>query len=63
MSADNWAICPRCKKNKQLTGIDEYTLREDYEIGIQDGEFYARYKGRCNSCDFDFRYDYSKKVE
>ena len=36
------------------------TLREDYEIGIDEGGgFYAIYKGRCSDCDFshEFRHE------
>ena len=56
MSADNWTSCPRCK----TPGM----LREDYGVGIEDGEFYVIYSGACRSttCDFAFRFDFERLV-
>lgn len=92
MSADNWAICPKCQKveddkhakivEKAETSygkipVDEYlnlleksrqpvkldfTLREDYEIGIQDNEFYVKYKSNCKVCGFSYEYKYDKRI-
>lgn len=88
MSADNWAICPKCKAEKDesdeqvknaygVVPADEYmylvelskkklenTLREDYEIGIYDGnEFYINYTGRCSVCGFEKRFKHTEKLE
>jgi hypothetical protein len=42
----------------------ESTLREDYEIGIdQDGEFYVSYLGHCDMCGFEFSYEYKQQLE
>jgi hypothetical protein len=38
------------------------TLREDYEIGIQDGEFDIFYRGHCDTCGFNFSYKYNQKA-
>lgn len=92
MSADNWAICPKCQRladdNKEklenklersygkipaeeyLNLLEEsrqpvkldFTLREDYEIGIQNNEFYVRYKGNCK-CGFNYEYKYDKVID
>ena len=94
MSADNWAVCPKCNKQqaearqkredeiKAMYGAvpaekwleakkqfeateerEEYTLREDYEIGITpDGEFYAIYSGGCRECSFSFEFKHEEKV-
>jgi hypothetical protein len=61
MSADNWGICPKCKNPDQ-------TLREDYEIGIYEGEFYIRYKGHCQpgerygGCGFKHTFKHDEKI-
>ncbi len=48
------------KADKPFKEPDD-TLREDYEIGINtDGEFYAIYSGRCETCGFSFTF---KKTE
>jgi hypothetical protein len=43
MSADNWTKCPRCGRD----GEDDGGLREDYEVGIWNGQFHADYSGIC----------------
>ncbi len=93
MSADNWAICPKCQKieddkheklvqkveasygkvpvdeylsllekSRQLVKMD-FTLREDYELGIQDDEFYVRYSSSCKVCGFKYDYKYDAPVK
>lgn len=43
---------------------EEYTLREDYEIGIMhDGEFYVIYKGKCTVCGFSHNFKHEEKLE
>lgn len=42
MSADNWCECPWCG--------DSDSWREDYEMGMSDGEFSVGYHGRCIHC-------------
>jgi hypothetical protein len=57
MSADNWAVCPKCNKG---TDRDALAFREDYEIGmLRDGEFYVYYRGECADCGFkhEFRHE------
>ena len=39
------------------------TLREDYSIGIQDGEFSVGYCGRCDTCGFKFEYKHKEEVQ
>lgn len=93
MSADNWAICPKCTekalKNKVVASAKakqaygkvsadeyleliktanieyepEYTLREDYELGIFDGEFYVNYHGNCQICGFNFKHSYKEVIK
>ncbi len=88
MSADNWAICPKCKKiqekkadeNIKMVAAaygkvpeDEYlkmkkellnppkqedSLREDYELGIDDeGTFSISYSAYCSECGFKFLFE------
>lgn len=93
MSADNWAVCPKCwedrnrEQEKLQTKVDEAygkvtskeylamlhrlenppklenTLREEYELGILDGEFYVRYKGSCRVCGFSYEYKQDVPLE
>lgn len=94
MSADNWAICPKCHEafEKKLIEFDETveksygkvppeeyirliaqraeletkeeptTLREDYEQGILEGEYFLRYSGYCDVCKFEFTKKIDEKV-
>jgi len=65
MSANNWAICPKCKKERVewKSEIDKNSFREDYEIGLsEDGYFSVSYGGRCDRCGFSFQYNYEKKA-
>ncbi len=93
MSADNWAICPVCKKNNDEANTNriadaeakygkvssfqyresakeaersivlEESLREDFGIGInEDGEFYVTYRGHCEVCGLDFKYNHAENV-
>lgn len=44
--------------NLKSDRVDE-TFREDWEIGLSDGEFFVRYRGSCGSCNlrYEFKYD------
>ena len=45
-------------------GHEEYTLREDYEVSIDEGgEFYVDYRGSCAVCGFEFSYEYAEKLK
>jgi len=91
MSADNWAICPRCKTRAEkeynekaavagamygnappkeyMTAIAqlkppriEETLREYYELGIEnDGVFCVSYRAVC-ACGFEFSYEHEEEA-
>lgn len=59
MSADNWAICPRCLDRTRRETIHEVdietlrTFREDFDQGMdEDGTFSVHYKGGCATCGF-----------
>ena len=41
---------------------DAETLREDYEIGIFDGEFFVKYCGHCEKCGFEYNFKYSDRI-
>lgn len=42
----------------------ENSFREDYEIGVFDGElFEINYRGSCNICKFKFDYKYNQPIE
>ena len=48
--------------NKE-TETQEKTLREDYEISIDEsGEFYVNYSASCSECDFKYKYDYVASI-
>jgi hypothetical protein len=41
----------------------EYTLREDYEVGIyDDGKFFFSYRGSCGTCGFSYSYKHEEQV-
>jgi hypothetical protein len=42
----------------------EYTLREDYDIGISNGEmkFTIEYRASCKICSFSFSYESTKQI-
>lgn len=82
MSADNWAICPKCQQikinlseaygqvpaeeylalvEKAKSSKSNYTLRENYEIGIHKGNFFVDYLASCEVCEFSFTYRYEIK--
>lgn len=96
MSADNWALCPRCNKDQvnklRLMKVNleesygkvdlkeyklleqefyntkkevlEYTLREDYEQGMnKSGIYHISYSCQCTVCGFEYNYAYSYKVD
>lgn len=61
MSADNWGKCPKCG--------DEQSLREDYEIGIWNGQFTVSYNGECrkgprgaDTCGFKFSHKQEQEI-
>ncbi|MDE2105007.1 MAG: hypothetical protein KGL39_47655 [Patescibacteria group bacterium] len=41
----------------------EETLREDYELGLLNGQFYMSYRAACNACKFEFRYRHEEAVK
>ena len=38
------------------------SLREDYEIGIFDGEFSVEYCGCCDECGFEYKFKYTYRI-
>ena len=41
----------------------EDTLREDYELGVDDiGHFYVSYRASCEQCDFAFTFKHDQVV-
>lgn len=50
MSADSWAVCPRCNARGDL-GIRGSDFREDYGIyGAETGTVTVEYRGECQKC-------------
>jgi hypothetical protein len=43
--------------------FDTDTLREDYEIGVHNGEFSVSYGCSCNVCGFKFSFKHEEKVK
>ena len=52
MSANNWTNCPSCERAD--------TFREDYEIGVWEGDFEISYSGVCLECGFILTFKYKK---
>lgn len=40
-----------------------WTLREDYEIGIWDGQFGAYYSASCSVCGFSYGFEHVEAVD
>ena len=40
----------------------EETLREDFEIGIQDSEFSTSYRAHCDKCGFSHAFKFNEPV-
>lgn len=47
---------------KNLANESEYTLREDYEQGANDGIYEVHYSAHCSKCNFKFKYDFVKDM-
>lgn len=63
MSAKKWSECPRCRKAAEPAQVEEDTLREDYEIGVDlRGEFEVRYRCCCGKCGFEFKFRHDEQV-
>ena len=54
MSAEGWADCPKCKQKD--------VVREDYEQGILNDEYFVDYKAKCYTCDFKHEFHHKEKV-
>lgn len=39
------------------------SLREDWDLGILNGQFYVSYGASCNTCGFDFSFKHEEKVK
>ncbi len=50
------------KLAKEITKELEETLREDYEIGIWNGEFNINYSAHCSECGFSFTVNEKKDI-
>ncbi len=49
------------EKAQAMSGPIDNMLREDYEIGIEDGTFYVDYRAVCETCRFTFAYKHSQE--
>jgi len=61
VSADSWAVCPRCRARGTI-GLRGNTFREDWELGLNDPEVWGadeegqppviilNYRGKCTDC-------------
>ena len=50
---------------KAITTEEEFTetLREDYNVGIQNNDFSVGYSARCDVCGFKFDFKHEEKVK
>ena len=53
------------KAEEKLNNEDDnqYTLREDYEMGIRNGNFYVSYRGSCGICGFSFEHKHEENIK
>lgn len=61
MSCDGKSVCPKCGLDKDGYDDDERTVREYYEQGILNGEYFVDYNGNCIQCDFTFEFKHRHK--
>lgn len=72
MSADNWAVCPRCIGEARsidfgpiVPEVDEElyrTFREDYEFyGADEGVVTASYSGHCRKCGLETDFEHAHR--
>lgn len=60
---EEWQELNNAAKSAEATDQGE-TLREDYEIGIdEDGEFAVSYSAKCDRCGFKFRFEHAEHVK
>lgn len=45
-----------------LKSEPKFSLREDWEIGIYDGEFEVDYGASCDKCGFKFRFKHNETI-
>jgi hypothetical protein len=65
MSADNWAVCPKCVEKYNIpivTGNPANTFRENWDIGVVGKEFSINYRGVCKECEFRYEFNFSTDV-
>ena len=55
MGADNWDDCPKCKAERKF--------REDYDIGMYEGNFEIEYHGQCSECGFTKTFEHKELLE
>ena len=57
VSAEDYMAAVQEARELRKSGVaDAETLREDYEIGIVDGEFHVSYRASCGICNFSFMF-------
>ena len=62
MSADNWTSCPKCGDREDDNRAGTGTLREDYEIGIYNGEFDISYRASCTNCNYKKVFEHTENI-
>jgi hypothetical protein len=71
MSADNWTVCPRCRRKPEVAfGGADTSFREDWEIGVCKNRdesipdtFEVHYRGGCRDCGLVVKFDHEMDVE
>ena len=59
---EKWEEERRATENWIASQSSVPSLREDWELGIHNGEFYVIYHGCCNKCDFEFHHKHERTV-
>jgi hypothetical protein len=49
------------EKATAMAGPIDNTLREDYDIGIDEGTFYVDFRAACVACDFRFAFKHQQE--
>jgi hypothetical protein len=65
ISPETWLTKRReldARKRNGLTA-DKHSFREDYEIGVRNGEFHVNYLGQCTTCGFSYKFEHKETLK
>jgi hypothetical protein len=55
-------LLERAREFRESLGDPEQTLRENYELGINDKEFSISYRASCDNCKYEFKFNHEEEL-